>query len=212
MTDENLYPWRDDHAICVDSAGRIPLHMRTFDDVMENDYSDSDYRDRKNFFFRGTVRLKKCLNIARYQYRRGYHTGVSRIFDYGFSILQHETYLKTEYIDQVRCTIAACPTPEQREASINSWACRPRSLCPDVGKPIPFNINLGEWIINAIHADSDILGICVSDYAIVTLYSALLNCPGLDEDVRAEGTRFLTSFRLAMKGRCDEVEACGKGL
>jgi len=156
-------------------------------------------------FFRGTPRLKKGLNQVKFLYRQGYHTGVTKIFRYGFSIIQHDIHHQVRYIDQTRFTAGPGQTAEQREEQIAMWSST-TPLCPDLKRTVVLNISVRKNLATAISDSAEIIGICAGDLEIVQLYTALSRCEGLDEDVYQEGSRFEASLRNVIGKKSESLK------
>jgi hypothetical protein len=179
----------------------------TFNEVMKDDTYDSII-DPTELFFRGTPRLKKALNQVKFLYKRGYRSGITRIFRYGFSINQHQNYLQIGHIEQARFTVRSGTTPEQKEEVISSWSNTTR-LCPDLNRGVPINLEVKKEISKAVTDNAEIIGISKADMAIVMIYTALLRCDGLDPDVIEEGNRFVAAFNNAVRNRAKILQDCG---
>jgi hypothetical protein len=204
---------REDHLAAINGnadliEGKYRFDM-TFDEVMGDDTPDYDSANTKDLFFRGTPRLKRALNTVKFQYRTGYHNGVKRILRYGFSIVQHESHLQVEHIEQARITAGRGSTPEQREALIGLWAGNDNKLCKDLSRTAPINVTVKDTLASAISDNAEILGVCAGDLEIVMIYAALLRCEGLDVDIVQEGERFIASFHNAIANRSTILKECG---
>lgn len=177
----------------------------TFAEIMKDDTYDEIYGNPKGLCFRGTPRLKKGLNQVKFLYRRGYHSGVTKIFRYGFSIIQHDIHHQVRYIDQARFTAGPGQTPEQKEEQIAMWS-NTIPLCPDLKRTVSINVSVRDNLAQAITDSAEIIGICAGDLEIAQLYAALSRCEGLDEDVYQEGSRFAASLRSVIGKKSKDLE------